>query len=177
MAKILFHLHLSFHRLSHRDSYNLSFTWPWPTSSLLYLSLEGFIKQWPSDDVYKPQRLWLVGKQGIPNAKTKIPRHILRKWPGARFSKVPRTFRARKAIRKITTAYSVKLVFSYVVKGIKIKINAKFRASRRLRFEDTKRIMSPEIRPKSFGTFDKRAQGLKLTAWRVQISATKCLLS
>ena len=34
---------------------------------------------------------------------------------------------------------------------------AKFRASRRRRFEDTKRIMSPEIRPKSFGTFEKQA--------------------
>ena len=33
-----------------------------------------------------------------------------------------------------------------------------FRASRRLRFEDTKRIMSPEMRPKSFGTFEKRSQ-------------------
>ena len=43
-------------------------------------------------------------------------------------------------------------------KGIKIKIKAaKFRASRRFRFEDTKRIMSPEIRPKSFGTFEKQA--------------------
>ena len=52
---------------------------------------------------------------------------------------------------------SVKLVFSYVVKGIKIKITAKFRASRRLRFEDTKRIMLPEIRQKSFGTFEKQA--------------------
>ena len=45
---------------------------------------------------------------------------------------------------KLQPAYSVKLVFSYVVKGIKIKITAKFRASRRLRFEDTKKIMSPE---------------------------------
>ena len=32
-----------------------------------------------------------------------------------------------------------------------------FRASRRLRFEDTKRIVSPEIHPKSFGTFEKQA--------------------
>ena len=32
--------------------------------------------------------------------------------------------------------------------GTKIKVTAKFRASRRLRFEDTKTIMSPEIRPK-----------------------------
>ena len=72
---------------------------------------------------------------------------------GTSFSKVPRTFRARKAIRKLRPAYSVKLVFSYVVKGIKIKITTKFRASRRLRFKDTKGIMSPEMRPKSFGTF------------------------
>ena len=63
---------------------------------------------------------------------------------------------SRKSLRP---AYSVKLVFSYVVKRIKIKITAKFRASRRLRFEDTKRIMSPEIRPKSFGTFEKPAPG------------------
>ena len=47
---------------------------------------------------------------------------------------------------KLRPAYSIKLVFSYVVKGIKIKITAKFRASRRLRFKDTKRIMSPEFR-------------------------------
>ena len=48
---------------------------------------------------------------------------------------------------KLRPAYSVKLGFSYVVKGIKMKITVKFRASRRLRFEDTKRIMSPEIHP------------------------------
>ena len=35
---------------------------------------------------------------------------------------------------------SVKLVFSYVVKGIKIKIPTRFRASRRHGFEDTKKI-------------------------------------
>ena len=52
-----------------------------------------------------------------------------------------------------------RLVFSYVVKGIKIKTIEKFRASRRLRFEDTKRIKSPEMRPKRFGTFEKRAPG------------------
>ena len=61
---------------------------------------------------------------------------------------------------RLRSAYSVKLIFSYVVKGIKIKITAKFRASRRLRFEDTKRIMSPEMRPKTFGTFEKQAPDL-----------------
>lgn len=40
--------------------------------------------------------------------------------PRARFSKVPKSFRTRKAVRKIRLANSVKLVFSYVVKGIKI---------------------------------------------------------
>ena len=66
-------------------------------------------------------------------------------------------FGPEKPLVKLRLAYSAKLIFSYVVKGIKMKISAKFRASGRLRFEDTKRIMSPEIRPKSFGTFEKRA--------------------
>ena len=59
-------------------------------------------------------------------------------------SKDPKTLRARKAICKNRLAYSVKLVFSYVVKGIKNKITAKFSGTERLRFEDTKRIMSPQ---------------------------------
>ena len=53
-------------------------------------------------------------------------------------------FGPEKPFVKLRPAYSVKLVFSYVVEGIKIKITAKFRASRRLHFEDTKRIMSPD---------------------------------
>ena len=70
-------------------------------------------------------------------------------------------FGPEKPFIKLQPAYSVKMVFSYVVKELKIKITAKFRASRRLRFEDTKRIVSAEIRPKSFGTFEKRAPGIK----------------
>ena len=70
-------------------------------------------------------------------------------------------FGSEKPFVKSRPAYSVKLIFSHVVKGIKIKIMAKFRASRRLRFEDTKRIISPEIRPKSFGTFEKQAPGFE----------------
>ena len=49
-----------------------------------------------------------------------------------------------KPLVKLRPAYSVKLVFSYVVKGVKVKITAKFRDTGVLRFEDTKRIMSPE---------------------------------
>ena len=58
---------------------------------------------------------------------------------------------------KLLPAHSIKLVFPYVAKAIKIKITAKFRDMEHLRFEDTKRIMSPEKRPKSFGTFEKQA--------------------
>ena len=50
-----------------------------------------------------------------------------------------------KPFVKLRPAYFVTLIFSYVVKGIKIKITAEFRATRRLRFENTKRIMSPEM--------------------------------
>ena len=66
-------------------------------------------------------------------------------------------FRPEKAFVKLQAAYSVKLVFSYDVKGIEIKITAKFCVSRRLRFNDAKGIRSPEMRPKSFRTFEKRA--------------------
>ena len=69
-------------------------------------------------------------------------------------------FGPEKPFRKLLPAHSVKLVFPYVVKGIKIKITANFCASRNLRFEDTKKIVSPEMRPKSFGTFEKQAPGL-----------------
>ena len=73
-------------------------------------------------------------------------------------SRKPRKlFGPEKPFVKIRLAYSLKLVFSYVVKGLKIKITAKSRASRRLSFKATKRIVSPEIRPKSFGTFEKQA--------------------
>ena len=79
--------------------------------------------------------------------------------PVSRKSRKP--FGPEKPFVKLRPANFVDLVFSYVVKGIKMKTSSKFRASRRLRFEDTKRIMSPEMRPKSFGTFEKRAPGPK----------------
>ena len=66
-------------------------------------------------------------------------------------------FGLEKPFRKLLSAHSVKLVFPYVAKGIKIKITAKLCASRHLRFEDIKKIVSPEMRPKSFGTFEKQA--------------------
>ena len=70
----------------------------------------------------------------------------------------------RQQINYLGSAYSVKLVFSCVVKGIKVifKITAKFCASRYLHFEDTERIMSPKMHLKSFRTFKKRAPGNKI---------------
>ena len=75
-------------------------------------------------------------------------------------------FRARKVLgtfdkrapgksRKPRPAYSLKLASLYV-KG-NIKITARLRVSRLLRFEGTKRITSPEVRSKSFGTLDRRS--------------------
>ena len=65
---------------------------------------------------------WLNGRSQIPALKDLGP--VSRK--------------ARKAIRKTPTRLFCKAGLSYVVKGIKIKITAKFLASRRYRFEDIK---------------------------------------
>ena len=72
-------------------------------------------------------------------------------------------FGSDKPSVKCRPAYSVKLVFSYAVTGIKIKMTAKFSVSRRFCFEDTKWIMSSEMRPKRFGTFETRAPGLSFS--------------
>ena len=42
-----------------------------------------------------------------------------------------------KPFLKLRAVHSLELVFSYVVKGIKIKITANFRASKHLWFDDT----------------------------------------
>ena len=47
-----------------------------------------------------------------------------------------------KPFVKLRSVHSVKLIFSHIVKGIKIKTPAKFRASRRFRLEDKKRIVT-----------------------------------
>ena len=49
-----------------------------------------------------------------------------------------------KTFVKLRPANSVKVAFRYVVMGIKIKITAKFRASRRLRFENDVTRNAPE---------------------------------
>ena len=80
--------------------------------------------------------------------------------------KFRKVFGPEKPLVNLRPAYSVKLVFSNVAKGLKIKITLKFRASRRLRLENIKRIMSPEMRPKRFGTSEKRAPGLSCSQVR-----------
>jgi len=57
------------------------------------------------------------------------------------FQKTQKLYRPWKAIHETPTRLFCKAqVFSYVVKGIKIKITAKFRDTEHLCFEDTKRI-------------------------------------
>ena len=71
--------------------------------------------------------------------------------------KSPELFGPGKAIRKITTCLFCEAGLFICCKRNKNENNCKVSCLRRLRFEDTKRIMSPEIRPKSFGTFEKQA--------------------
>ena len=66
-----------------------------------------------------------------------------------------------KPFVKLRPAYSVKQVFLYVVKGINIKITAKFCDMEHFRFEDTKIIMLPE----KFRVF--RETGPKITCIRM----------
>ena len=63
-------------------------------------------------------------------------------WPVSRKSR--KLFGSEKPSVKLQPACSVKLVFSHDVKGKKSKITVKFRVLERFRFQDTKRIMSPE---------------------------------
>ena len=70
-------------------------------------------------------------------------------------------FGSDKPFLKLRSAYSRKLVFYYDFKIRKGKFVAKFHVWKSLCFCDTKEILSPEIRPKSFGSFVKCAPGLK----------------
>ena len=63
----------------------------------------------------------------------------------ARYSKVPKTFRDRKAIRKTPTCLFCNACLSYAVNRIKIKVTVKFHASRRLRFEGTKNYVARKV--------------------------------
>ena len=66
--------------------------------------------------------------------------------PVSRKSRKP--FNSGKPLVILQPAYPVKLVFPCVAKGIKIKRTAKPRASRRFRFEDPKRFVSPKFAEK-----------------------------
>ena len=89
---------------------------------LRYLSLEGFIKQWPSNDVSTTTTPLIGGKAGNTECQNENPSpHSSQMTRGPRFSKVPRTFRARKAIRKITTCLFCKARFFMWCKGNKTK--------------------------------------------------------
>ena len=76
---------------------------------------------------------------------------------GVLFSKVPKTFRVPNVICKTPSCLLCKGGLFICCKGYKNEITARFRVSRRPRFEDTKRIMSAKMRPKGFGPFGKQA--------------------
>ena len=77
--------------------------------------------------------------------------------PGARFSKVPRTFRAQKAIHKTATCLFCRAGLFICCNRNKNNNKCKVLCLKLLCFEDKKRIMSPDLCLKSFGTFEKQA--------------------
>ena len=97
-----------------------------------------------------------MGEGTVPHRSLKSACILLSTVLGPGSGKLRILFGPEKPFVRFRFAYSVKMVFSCVVNGIKIKMTAKFRGSRRHHFEDTKRIMSHYVRPKSFGTFETR---------------------
>ena len=73
--------------------------------------------------------------------------------------KTRKLFGPEKPFLKLRPAYSVELVSWYVVKGIKVKMTAKFHDTEHLRFENTKRIMSP-VKFRDFRETRLRGSGL-----------------
>ena len=88
---------------------------------------------------------------------------------GACFSKVPRTFQAKKLVIKLQSACFEKLIFSHGFNIRKTKTIAKVEGLEPWRCEDIKGIVAPEIGPKSFGTFEKQAPGFKNQHFQVKI--------
>ena len=59
---------------------------------------------------------------------------------GPFFESLLNFFGSKQPFVKLRPTYSVKLVYAYLAKGIKMKVSAKFRSLRHLSFEDTKII-------------------------------------
>ena len=103
----------------------------WPTSdarsNLLNMAVKLVAFQSEIFSVWnnRPAPSWLDSAIGEA-----LHRH---RW-GQSSPKSRKLFGPEKPFLKVQLDYSVKLVFSYVVKGMKIKITTKFRASRRLEF-------------------------------------------
>ena len=57
--------------------------------------------------------------------------------PGARFSKVPKSFRTQKAVTKISNLKFTELFFSHIFNMNKVVLHAKFYAYTLLCFQDT----------------------------------------
>ena len=119
----------------------------------------------------------ISGRDGLnfPCIMSKGAYHFKGLGPVSRKSR--KLFGPEKSFVKLRPAYSVKLVFSYVVKGINIKITAKLRASRRLCFEDTKRItvVHPKCARKILGLsrlarWIHRWNGLVLPNWELLLN-------
>ena len=79
--------------------------------------------------------------------------------PGARFSKVPKSFWARKATTEISNLKFTELFFSHIFNMNKFSLHAKFHAYTLLRFLKFGQLkMALQVR-NVFGAFEKQAPG------------------
>ena len=88
--------------------------------------------------------------------------------PGARFSKVPRTFRARKAIRKTTTCLFCKAGLLICCKGNKNKNNCKVSCLETPSFRRYKENYVTRNTPEKFRDFRETGPWVQFSDWRFQ---------
>ena len=109
--------------------------------------------------------LWSKLRQGevykIVEYRIEIGR--VRSGPGARFSKVPRTFRARKAIRKITTCLFCKADLFTCCKGNKNKNNGKVSCLETPSFWRYKESYVTRNTPEKFRDFRETGSRIKMS--------------
>ena len=106
-----------------------------------------------------PPNLHCMGLKMIANSAHSVG---IRKLTRGLFLESPANFSGPKSqLYKLQSACFEKLIFSHVFNVRKTKTIAKFDDLEPRRCEDIKGVVTPEISPESFGTFEKQAQGPK----------------
>ena len=108
---------------------------------------------------FMPTRFFVFKMQAIKSgfAGPKSFGAFEKRAPGARFSKVPKSFRTRKAITKISNLKFTELFFAHIFNMNKVVLHAKFYAYTLLCFHGYRQLKMASQARKIFGAFEKRA--------------------